>query len=171
MQGDRIVNPSSDTYCAKMRLQCLALCHANHIQMVDALRPCGFLRNDDLAAYVGKKLMIAMGQIPARIVPFRQMSQFYREPSRLNGIEPPVVTLDVVVILSRLPMISDHLHPFRQGFVICRDCPALTTGSKVFARIKTECRRKAHRAGFPPGTSIAREIFSPMSLASVFDDH
>src|SRR5579862_305175 len=99
------------------------------------------------------------------------MTQFHAEPSRLDRIETAVIALDVVIILLRLAVIANHLHPLGHFFIV-GDCGArFSARSKILARVETERRRSAHGAGLFPGAFLARKILCAMRLAGIFDHH
>src|SRR5437762_2880265 len=111
-----------------------------------------------------------MRQSAPRFIPLREVAELYREPSCLNRIKPPIVTFDLVIILFRLAVVTDHLHPSRKAFVIGRNRTALATGTKVFPGIETESGRQAEGPSFFPAAALLREVLSAVGLAGVFDN-
>src|SRR5215472_690275 len=99
------------------------------------------------------------------------MTELDREPARLNGIEPTVVSFDVVVILLRLAVIAKHSQPRGHIFVVRGNRTTLSESAEILAWIEAE------RCGFSDGPSVApglgllRKILRAVRLASVFDDH
>src|SRR5579864_4017757 len=91
----------------------------------------------------------------------------------LNCVEATIVSLKIVVVLFRLPMIAQH-SDLRCDFRIVRchrSCFAAST--KVLARVEAERRCPAHRARLPPTRAMiefARQILSSMGLTSIFDN-
>src|SRR6266568_9109522 len=114
--------------------------------------------------------MIAVSKIAPRFIPLGKMTEFHRQPSRLNGVQTAVVTLDVVVILLGLSMVTEHLDGTCNRFFVCGDRATFPTGTQVLAWIKAECGRAAHRSCLPPAILFLRKIFRPMCLTGVFDD-
>src|SRR5271154_106826 len=113
--------------------------------------------------------MVTMCKRPAGGIPLREVTQLHRKPARLDGVEPPVISLDIVVILLSLTMVANHLHALGHSLVIRGDCARFATRSKILPRVETECRSFAHGTRTLPGIILLREIFGAMRLASVFN--
>src|SRR5712664_1632360 len=113
--------------------------------------------------------MIALRQSAAGIIPFRQVAEFYGEPACLNGIEPPIVSLDVMVVLFYLTMVADHLHFLRHSLIVGCDRAAFTTSSKILSWVETESRRAAHGTCLLPVAVFLREILGAMCLAGILN--
>src|ERR1700674_275269 len=144
--------------------------HAHDVKMIDTLCPRSLHREDYRILHLCKQLMVAVGKITPRFMPFGKVAKFHREPSRLNGVQPTIVAFDIVVILFRLAVVADHLHPLRHSLIVCRDSSALATGSQILAGIKTESSRLPHRTGTLPGIFLLREVLSAVRLARIFND-
>src|SRR6266849_5274324 len=98
--------------------------------------------------------MIAVSEAAARLIPIAQVAKLNRQPTGLHRIEPSIVAFDVVVVLLCLAMITNHLHPLGQGFVIGRDRASFTTSAKILSGIKAESRCLANRACFFPSIGL-----------------
>ena len=171
MKGNRVVDPCANSGFQKTRLQCFPILYTNDVEVVNTFRPGSLNRNYHRILHFRKQLVIPVGKIAPRLIPLGQMAQFHREPARLNGVQPPVITFDVVVILFCLAVIADHLHPLGHLFVVRSDRSRFAAGSQILARIKTERGSTPHRAGLFPDAFLAGKIFSPVSLAGIFNHH
>src|SRR5262245_43227833 len=97
------------------------------------------------------------------------MPQFRAQKRGLHGIQPTVVTLEVVVILRGLSMVAQHPDSPCHGFVASGDRSGLSTGTEVLAGVEAEGRGLAERAR-PARCSIVRPVFCSMRLAGILDD-
>src|SRR6266436_5173931 len=113
--------------------------------------------------------MIALRQSTARVIPFRQVAELYGEPPCLNGIEPPIVALYVVVVLFHLTMVADHLHCLRHSLIVGCDRAAFATSPKILSWVETESRCVAHGTCLLPVAVFLREILGAMCLACVLN--
>src|SRR5712664_2820226 len=87
----------------------------------------------------------------------------------LDRIQPAVVSLDFVIILSHLSVVAQHANLFCERSITRRNRSRLSTSAQVFSRIKAESGCMTNRASLSPPILLLRKIFSPVSLAGVFD--
>src|SRR5689334_10623480 len=111
--------------------------------------------------------MVSVGKGAARRIPLLQMAELYREPARLNRIQPSIVAFNVVVILLGLTVVANHFHLLGEDRIVCCDRAALATRAEVLAGIEAESGCDAHRASALPGFIFLRIVFRAVSLASV----
>ena len=64
--------------------------------------------------------------------------------ARLDRVEPSVITFQVVVVLSNLAVIAQHLDRAHQRRVIAGYGSAFATSSEIFPRIEAEGGRAPH---------------------------
>ena len=83
------------------------------------------------------------------------MPQLGSENPRLDRIQPAVVAFQVVIILLRLPVITDHVALARQFFVVGGNGTSLATGAEVLAGIEAERGSPANRTRLHP-TVVSR---------------
>src|ERR1700722_10243797 len=105
MEGHGIMNPSSDVRLAKVLLKPLAVLNAHRVDMVYRLAPRGLVRQSKVPGCRRKQGFIPAGVFPALFVPLREAPELHLQYARLNGVQPPVVSLSVVIVLSRLAMV------------------------------------------------------------------
>ena len=77
-------------------------------------------------------------------IPFRQMAELHAEQACLQSVEPPVVSLDVVIILLGLAVIAQDAHLACHFFAIRRDRASFSASAEILSRIKTKSRGVAH---------------------------
>src|SRR6266480_4354290 len=111
MERNWIVNASTDPGLRQTCLQHFSVLYPYDIEVINTLCPRGFQRQNDGILHFRKQLMIAVRKIAPRFIPLGKMREFHRQPSRLNRVQTAVVALDVVVILLRLAVVANHLHP------------------------------------------------------------
>src|SRR6202050_4495983 len=108
--------------------------------MINRTRPLGLIRSND-ALNRGKKFVVPSRCFLTFAVPFREMPQFDAQDSSLNGIEPAIVSLHVVVILLRLAVVPQRsllsCHLFASGGT----GPCFATGAQILAWIETKRSR------------------------------
>src|SRR2546422_6848230 len=97
------------------------------------------------------------------------MTKFPPQDTRLHCIEPAVVPLDVVEVFAGLAVVAQHPNSSGDPPIVCSTRARFSTRAQVFSRIEAEASRAAHRAGPHPTILLAGKIFSPVSLASVFN--
>src|SRR5579872_99276 len=97
--------------------------------------------------------------------------KLYLENARLNRVESAVVTLNVMVVLSRLTMISNHPHFGCNLRIIRCGCSTFTAGSKILAGVETESRGMSDRSGFDPSVQSSGKIAGAVRLAGVLHKH
>src|SRR5439155_2441031 len=99
------------------------------------------------------------------------MLELDAQNARLDRVEPPVVALDVVIILLRLAVIPEHTNLTRERLVVRGHGASFAAGAQVLARIEAERGRAAERASLAPPIFLFREVFCTVRLAGVFDDN
>src|ERR1700730_17128953 len=104
----------------------------------------GWLERRDDTFGASKELVVALGGLAALSIPHSQSPKFNRENTRLDGVEPPIVALQIMVVLLHLSVIAEHAHPLRQRFVASRNRSGLSAGPEVFSRIKAKRGSPAH---------------------------
>ena len=79
-------------------------------------------------------------------IPLIEVLKFDSEYPSLNRIQPSVITLNFMVIFSRLPVIAQHLYPSGNVLIVSGYRASFPTRTQIFPRIKTE------RGHAPDGT-------------------
>ena len=72
------------------------------------------------------------------------------ENSRLQRVEPAVVSFHLVIILAQLAMVPEHADFPSNVFVIRGNSTCFATGSEVLAWVKTESGGASHGTHFLP---------------------
>src|ERR1700683_2085890 len=108
--------------------------------MINRTRPLGLIRSND-PLNREKKFFVPARCFLTFAVPFREMPQLDAQDSSLNGIEPAIVSLHVVVILLRLAVVPQRSHLSRHLFAIGCNGPCFATGAQILAWIKTKRSR------------------------------
>src|ERR1700676_2133989 len=83
-------------------------------------------------------------------IPVGKMLEFHRQDAGLNGVQPSVVSHKIVIVLSRLAVVANHLDSGSNFLVVGGHGAGFSTGSEVFAGIKAESGGEAHGSGFLP---------------------
>src|SRR5260370_2191918 len=168
MKGKGIVNPSVDLCLGKVFLNSLAISYADYIKAVNRARPTRLGWSDNTAN--GRKhFMISLCGLSPFAIPFREVTKLHGQDSCLDGIESAVIPFDIVEILLRLAMFTQHSDLARHLFIVCCHRSGFATGAKVLSRVKAEGSGTAHRPRFPPTALSFGKVFRAMGLASVFD--
>src|SRR5580704_14204646 len=102
--------------------------------MVNAAGPLRLMRSDD-PSHAGQQLVVSLGRFLAPPVAVRQSAQLHAQDSRLDRVQPAVVSLDVMVILLRLPMVAQHANFPRNLGVIGGYRAGLAARSQILAGI------------------------------------
>src|SRR5207249_10343500 len=131
MEGDRVVDPCCDACGGQVLLEPLTLRNPHYVEMVDRPRPRRYVRKDDRPLGVGEELVVAACTLPALLVPLRQMVKLHPQDASLDGVEPAVVPLDVVMILSHLAVVAQHPDSFGERPSVGRNCSRLAAGAQV----------------------------------------
>src|SRR5216683_3769189 len=97
------------------------------------------------------------------------MRQLGVQKTGLNRIQSAVIAFNVVIILSCLTVISQHLDPFYETRIVGRNCSGISASSEILPGIKAERRRTSHGACFHPAIVLARKILGSMRLTSIFN--
>src|SRR5207245_2880394 len=106
VKRDRVVDARSDAGGGQVRLEELAVCDPHYIEMVDRSRPGWNVWKDDRPLGVGEEPVVGACQLPALLVPFREVTKLHPQETRLDGVEPAVVSLHVVEVLLRLAVVA-----------------------------------------------------------------
>ena len=118
-----------------------------------------------------EKLVVLLRVSPALLIPLRKMVELNAQDPCLNTIEPPVVSLKLVVIFLSLAMVAEHPHFLSDVGIICCHGAPLAASAKVLPGIETEGCRCPHGSGFFPLLSLFGEVKCPVRLASILDHH
>src|SRR5437879_8844108 len=103
----------------------------------------GWLERGDDTFHASEKLVVTIGGLLALPVPLRQLPKFHPENARLDGVESPIVALEVMPVLLCLAVIAQHANFSRKQFIASCNRPSLPKGPKVLSRIKTKSGRAA----------------------------
>src|SRR5947199_10843235 len=133
-----------------MFLKPIPIQRANNIKVIDGSHPIGILGYIKGGGGRIKKLTIARGSFAPSLVPFRKAAQLCMATSRLQRVEPAVVSFPLVIILAQLAMLPEHADFPSNVFVIRGNSTCFATGSEVLAWVKTESRGSSHRTDFLP---------------------
>src|ERR1700730_11192732 len=130
VKWNRIVDASSDSRLGQMLLNSITVMNTNHVQVVDRAHGLRAKGSDDTVQGC-KGLVIALRGLLPLAVPIRETPKFGCEKTSLQGIEPPVVTFDLMIILLRLPMVAEHAHGPSRSFVVSGHRAGLSARSQV----------------------------------------
>src|SRR5438309_6263540 len=108
MEWDRVVDARSDACGGQVLLEPLPVGEPHDIEMADGARPRRHMRKGDRHPGVGEELVVGARPFSALLVPLRQVTKLHAQHTGLYGVEPAVVPLEVVEVLSRLTMVAEH---------------------------------------------------------------
>src|ERR1035437_1250235 len=106
----------------------LPVTYPDNIKVINRPAPA-WLKRKNQGIDGGEQLLVCLGPLPARAVPFRQVAQFDAENSSLNRVQPAIVTFYVVVVplgLTVVAQLPDFLCQFR---IVSRNRPGFPTGA------------------------------------------
>src|SRR5437868_4163637 len=146
MQRQRIVEPRGNPPALQELAHALALGHANDEEVVNrnTLRR---LRNYPDLRDPRQTLAITNSDTTASAIPLLEVAQLDSQQRGLEGIETPVVALDVMVVLLRLPMLAQLAHEVEPTGVVRSDRSRLAARTQVLPRVEREGRHRPHRPG------------------------
>src|SRR5438093_13361503 len=91
-----------------MFLKPIPIQRANNIKVIDGPDPIGVLGYLKGGGGRIKKLTIARGAFAPYLVPFRKAAQLCMENSRLQRVDPAVVSFHLVILLAQLAMVPER---------------------------------------------------------------
>src|SRR5262249_13624579 len=135
--------------CNALRLQVsgesVSIPEAHHIEVIDRPASFCFERSGDVWN-IGQQFVVARRGRATLRVPGLEVWQLRPQKGRLNGVQPPVVALEVVVILLRLAVLPEHPDGPRHLLVVGGDGSALATRAEVLPRLYADSGGPAVRA-------------------------
>src|SRR5260370_915029 len=151
--------------------QFFSILNSHHKKVINRSGPIWFVRHKDpVTVNCAKEFMITSCCCTAQRIPLGKILKFRLQDSGLDRIKPPVVPFDFVVILLRLPVITQHPRFLRDGLIIGRDRTCFAACTQVLAGVEAEGSSFPDRTGHSPTAFLLREILGAVGLASVFDD-
>ena len=99
VKRDRVVDARSDAGGGQILLESVTVRDPHHVEMVDRSRPRRLIGKGEGSVGTGEELVVAACPLPALLVPHRQITKLHLQDTRLDGIEPAIVPLNVVVVL------------------------------------------------------------------------
>src|SRR2546428_341234 len=102
--------------------------------------------------------------LPAQRVSFVQDLQLQLKCGCMQGVEPAVVTNDVMLVFTKAAVIPEPSDVFGDLGFACHDSATIATGAQILRRIKTEA------AGVTQGARSTSVVACSVSLCGVFDD-
>ena len=90
----------------KWFIRSFAILGANHIKVVDSAGPGRFKGRDHGAIRDSQQTIVLGGAFATLGVPLREMGEFRVQQTGLNCVQSTVITLDIVIILFGLAVIS-----------------------------------------------------------------
>src|SRR2546422_1023427 len=106
MKRVRVVDSRSNARFSKVGLEFVAVLDADHVEVVNGFSPDRFVGQANWAAQRSEEFVVAPGHFTTFSVPLPQVLKLRAQDSRLDGIEPGVVPLDLVEILPRLAVVA-----------------------------------------------------------------
>src|SRR5262245_32925018 len=103
MQRNRIVNGSADMRFVQIFLKSLPIADANNIKMIDRIDPWRLEWKPDLPGG-SKQFRVTACTISTLLSPGVKVTQLDPKNPRLDRVEPAIVSLHLVIILSHLAM-------------------------------------------------------------------
>src|SRR5437879_3884163 len=102
-------------------------------------------------------------------VPIWQEFEFGLQDTRLDRIEPAIVSFDLVAILLRLAMVAQHTNLFCKGCIVGGNRAGFSTCAEILARIEAESSGMADRTDTAPTTLLMGKVLGSVCLAGIFD--
>src|SRR2546425_8366734 len=155
MQGQRIVQASSDSAIQEMRLNCRSLRHSHDKEVIHwryVIRP---LQHADVGNRA-EPLAVTSRGLTSPLVARVEVPEFDPEPRGLQGIHPPVVTFTLVMVLLGLAMVTKSSGEIERRDVVRRERTGLPARTQVLPGIEGEGRRRPHGSAAP--TAILRAV-------------
>src|SRR5260370_37641155 len=113
--------------------------------------------------------MIMVSKFAPRFIPLGKMTEFHRQPSRLNRLQQAVIAFDVVVVLFCMAVVANQLHSSSHVRVVCGGGSGFSARAQIFARIEAESRGFSHRSCELPGVIFLGKILRPVRLTRILD--
>ncbi len=154
MQWNRVVDARADASFGKSCLQRFAIRYSHHVEVIHSLRPSRFRGDNDKILRLREKFVIAVSEGSARFIPPGKVLELHGQPAGLDGIEPAIIALHVVIILLRLAVITNHLHALGHRLVISCDGSAFTASTEILSGVKAECSSFADGSCLFPGIGL-----------------
>ena len=162
MEGNGIVNPSSNSIGAEVVAQRVALLRPNYKQMEYMFAVSRYFWWYDGGICKRRRHLCSM--FAAEAVPLIKLAQLDGEYRCLDAIQARIRANDRMLILRRTSMIAKQTQFARFVEIVRGHSACISVCSQVFARIETE-------AGEPSrGTSLSAVVGTPMRLGSIFDN-
>src|SRR5579859_4609870 len=133
-----------------MPLELIAISGANYIQVIYGPGSWRFVRGGDKFGLGSKEFVVAMRILATLPVSIGQEFEFGLQDPRLERVEPPVVSFDLMAILVRLPMVAQHPNLLGKRCIIGSHCACFSACAQVLTRIEAESCSMAHGADTPP---------------------
>src|SRR6185503_16027908 len=121
---------------------------SDDVEVIDRVARRGFVGKGDrpgLAQRREQRVVALGGRAPLR-GPRIQVAKLDAEERGLQRIEPAVVAFELMVVLLRLSVVTDHADVFRDGFIVGGHRTRFTAGAEVLARVKAEGRSFSERS-------------------------
>src|SRR5260370_34637060 len=154
-----------------MLYQSSVIVNSQHKKWIDRSGPLWVVRHKDpVHVNCAKEFMITSCCCTAQRIPLGKILKFRLQASGLDRIKPPVVPFDFVVILLRLPVITQHPRFLRDGLIIGRDRTCFDACTQGLAGVEAEGSSFPDRTGHSPTAFLLREILAAVAMASALDD-
>src|SRR5262249_35774397 len=121
MQRDRVVNSGADVCCRKISLDLFPAAQADHIKVVYRLSPRRLKREANLSCRRSKQVSVTEGAMAASLGPLVKAAQLGPQNPGLNCIQSAVVSLHLMMVLSRLAVVAKHSDLLGQDRIIGGD--------------------------------------------------
>src|SRR6266849_4668856 len=144
MQLYRVMVARTDAWMFQECHKSFAIVGTHHVQVVHRAGPGSFVRTMDRIARSFEQAIVLSCPRAALLIPLRQVRELHMEKSSLDGVETPVITLNLVVVLLRLSVVADHPNLGRKICVIRGDSSSFSARAQVFPGIEAERSGPAH---------------------------
>src|SRR6185295_17301116 len=118
--------------------------------MVDRSRPVWLIGKRHVSLGTRKQCIVALGDFLTLSIPLLQMPELRPQKAGLNGIKTAIIAFNVVIVLLRLPVVTQQPAGLSQLFIIGCNRAGLSACAQVLAWVKAERRRMAHRPSLAP---------------------
>jgi hypothetical protein len=127
---------------------------ANRVLIPDTLPARNFHGCDDIREGL-EAFTVAVGDRPTLLVPLVEVAQLDLQNCRLDGIEATVDPDGFIEVAIALSVVAKDLDLGGEGGIICGDCAAISGGTEVLSREKTETAEVPNAADALPLPSCA----------------
>src|SRR4051794_24632478 len=104
--------------------------------MIDRSRPVRLIGKRHATLGTGKQCVVAQGDFLTLSIPLFQMPKLRSQKASLNGIETAIVAFNVVIVLLRLPVVTQQPAGLSQLFIIGSNSAGFSARTQVLAWIK-----------------------------------